>query len=122
MRDIVRQCLAMLPPAQRRRWLLIPLLGVFTGVAEAGAAAAVFGLIRVIGDPQALTHSAAGAWLAAHLPRQGDDAMVVQLTLLVALYHVGKNLLLAAAQHLRHRIVGESSAALAGQMLYGYLL
>lgn len=122
MREIVRQCLAMLPPAQRRRWLLIPLLGVLTGGAEAGAAAAVFALITVIGDPQALTRGAAGAWLAAHLPRQGGDAVVVQLTVLVALYHVGKNLLLAGSQHLRHRVVGASSAALACQMLHGYLL
>ena len=77
MRDIVRQCLAMLPPAQRRRWLLIPLLGMATGAAEAGAAAAVFGLISVISDPQALTRTAAGAWIAAHLPRQGGDAVIV---------------------------------------------
>ena len=122
MREIVRQCLAMLPPAQRRRWLVIPLLGVLTGAAEAGAAAAVFLLLGVIGDPQALTRTAAGAWIAHHLPHQGSDAVIVQLTLLVALYHVGKNLLLAGAQHLRHRIVGESSATLACQMLYGYLL
>lgn len=122
MRETVRQCLAMLPAAQRRRWLLLPVLGVVTGAAEAGAAAAVFALISVINDPQTLGRSAAGAWLAAHLPRAGGDALVVQLTVLVALYHVGKNLLLAGAQHLRHRIVGESSAELACQMLYGYLL
>ena len=112
----------MLPPAQQRRWLLIPLLGVITGLAEAGTAVAVFGLIAVIGDPAALTRTAAGAWLAAHLPRQGPGAVVVQLTVLVAIWHVFKNLLLAGAQHLRHRIVGESSAALACRMLYGYLL
>ena len=122
MREIVRQCLAMLPTTQRRRWLLIPLLGVVTGAAEAGAAALVFLLIGVIADPQALTRSDAGVWIAAHLPRQGGNAVIIQLTLLVALYHVGKNLLLAGAQHLRHRIVGESSAALACRMLYGYLL
>ena len=84
MRDIVRQCLAMLPPAQRRRWLLIPVLGLATGAVEAGAAAAVFGLIAVISDPQALTRSAVGAWIAAHLPYQGGSAVIVQLTLLVA--------------------------------------
>ncbi len=122
MRDIVRQCLAMLPPEQRRRWLLIPVLGLATGAAEAGAAAAVFGLISVISDPQSLTRRAAGAWIAAHLPYQGASAVIVQLTLLVAVYHVAKNLLLAGAQHLRHRIVGESSAGLACRMLYGYLL
>jgi ATP-binding cassette subfamily C protein len=122
MRDIVRQCLAMLPPEQRRRWLLIPVLGLATGAVEAGAAAAVFGLIAVISDPQALTRSALGTWIAEHLPYQGGSAVIVQLTLLVAVYHVVKNLLLAGAQHLRHRIVGESSAALACQMLYGYLL
>jgi ATP-binding cassette subfamily C protein len=119
---IVRQCLAMLPPAQRRWWLLIPALAALTGVAEAGAAAAVFGLISVIGDPQAIDRSVVGAWIAARLPGLGGDAMIVQLTLLVALYHVAKNLLIAGAQHVRHRIVGESSAALACRMLHGYLL
>jgi ATP-binding cassette subfamily C protein len=119
---VLRQCLHMLPPAQRRRWLLIPVLGVVTGLAEAGTAAAVFGLITVIGDPAALGRTATGAWLAAHLPRQGSGAVVVQLTVLVALWHLLKNLLLATAQHLRHRIVGESSAALACRMLHGYLL
>lgn len=122
MIDVLRQCLRMLPPAQRRRWLLIPLLGMVTGLAEAGTAAAVFGLITVIGDPTALGRTTAGAWLVAHLPRQGADAVIVQLTVLVALWHVVKNLLLAGAQHLRHRIVGESSAALACRMLHGYLL
>ena len=122
MLDVLRQCLRMLPPAQRRRWLLIPLLGLITGLAEAGTAAAVFGLITVIGDPAALGRTAAGAWLAAQLPRHDDNAVIVQLTVLVAIWHVFKNLLLAGAQHLRHRIVGESSAALACRMLYGYLL
>ncbi|MFN8642708.1 MAG: ABC transporter ATP-binding protein [Candidatus Binatia bacterium] len=122
MLDVLRQCLRMLPPAQRRRWMIIPILGLVTGLAEAGTAAAVFGLIAVIGDPTTLTRTAAGTWLAAHLPRQGAGAVIVQLTLLVAVWHLGKNLLIAAAQHLRHRIVGESSAVLACQMLYGYLL
>lgn len=122
MLDTVRQCLAMLPPAQRRWWLLVPALAVLTGVAEAGAAAAVFALISVIGDPEGALRTPALAWLVARLPRQGTDAVIVQLTLLVGLYHVAKNLLLAGAQHVRHRIVGESSAALACTMLYGYLL
>lgn len=122
MLTTVRQCLAMLPAAQRRWWLLIPALAAVTGAAEAGAAAAVFGLVSVINDPQAIGRSAWGAWLAARLPARGDDALIIQLTLLVALYHVGKNLLFAGTQHLRHRIVGESSAALACRMLHGYLL
>ncbi len=122
MLDTVRQCLAMLPPTQRRWWILVPVLAVLTGLAEAGAAAAVFGLISVIGDPSAPTRVPALAWVVAHLPRQGTDAVVVQLTILVAAYYVGKNLLLAGAQHLRHRIVGESGAELACTMLYGYLL
>lgn len=122
MLTTVRQCLAMLPAAQRRRWLAIPALAALTGAAEAGAAAAVFGLVSVIADPSVLTRTAFGAWLAARLPAAGGEALIVQLTVLVALYHVAKNLLAAGAQHLRHRIVGESSAALACRMLHGYLL
>jgi ATP-binding cassette subfamily C protein len=40
----------------------------------------------------------------------------------VAVYHVAKNVLVVGAQYARHKIVGESTAALACTMLRGYLL
>jgi ATP-binding cassette subfamily C protein len=120
--DITRQALGMVPPNLRRWWLVVPLLAVVTGAAEAGAAAAVFGLIKVISAPAEIDRIPIAAWIASHLPRRDAGGMILQFTVIVALYYVAKNLIVAGAQYVHHRIVGESSAALAGTMLRGYLL
>ena len=120
--NIVRTGLGMLPSELRRWWLAVPVLGVATGVAEAGAAAAVFGLIKIISAPAQVATLPVASWIAPHLPRQDPGGLILEFTVLVALYHVAKNLLVVGAQYAHHRIVGESSAALAGTMLRGYLL
>ncbi len=119
---IVRTGLGMLPPELRRWWLAVPALGVATGAAEAGAAAAVFVLIKIISAPAQVATLPVASWIAPHLPRQDPAGVIVEFTILVALYHVAKNLLAFGAQYAHHRIVGESSAALASTMLRGYLL
>lgn len=122
IREILRACVAMLPAERRAGWLALPLLALVTALAEAGAAAAVFGLITLVGDPSKIDRIPIAAWLAAHLPQRSPQELIVILALLVAAYHVGKSALVVWAQYLRHRIVGESSAALATAMLQGYLL
>ncbi len=122
MIETVRRCLALLPAADRRRWALVPVLAMLSGVAEAGAAAAVFALIRIIDDPGEALRMPVTAWLAAHLPAREPAAVVLQFTALVALYQIAKNLLLAGAQYARAAISGRSSAALASRLFRGYLL
>jgi ATP-binding cassette subfamily C protein len=122
IREILRACVAMLPAERRAGWLALPLLALVTGLAEAGAAAAVFGLITLVGDPTQIGRIPIAAWLAARLPQRSPQELIVILALLVAAYHIGKSALVVWAQYLRHRIVGESSAALATAMLQGYLL
>ena len=119
---IVRTSLAMVPADLRRWWLAVPLLGVVTGAAEAVAAAAVFGLIKIISAPQQVAAVPVAAWIAPHLPWRDPGGVILAFTILVALYYVAKNLLLVGAQYVQQWIVGESSAALAGTMLRGYLL
>ena len=97
-------------------------LGVATGAAEAGAAAAVFGLIKIISAPAQVATLPVASWIAPQLPWQDPGGVILEFTVLVALYHVAKNLLVVGAQYAHHRIVGESSAALACTMLRGYLL
>jgi ATP-binding cassette subfamily C protein len=118
----LRQCVAMLPPDRRRWWLLVPLLAVVNATAEAGAAVAVFGLIKIISDPTAVDQIPVAAWIMQWLPRHDPSGLILQFTLLVAAYHAGKNLLVMGTQFVRHKIVGESSASLAATMLQGYLL
>ena len=112
----------MLPAELRRCWVAVPVMGVATGAAEAAAAAAVFGLVRIINAPAQVGTVPVAAWIAPHLPRQDPGGLILQFTVLVALYHVAKNLLVVGAQYAQHRIVGESSAALASAVLRGYLL
>ncbi len=122
MLTTLRQCVAMLPPDRRRWWLVVPLLAVVNAAAEAGAAVAVFGLIKVISDPMAVDQIPVAAWIAGWLPRRDPSGVILQFTVLVAVYHAGKNLLVMGSQFVRHKIVGESSAGLAATMLQGYLL
>ncbi|MGH7786465.1 MAG: ABC transporter ATP-binding protein [Candidatus Binatia bacterium] len=122
MLTTLRHCLRLLPRRLRRWWLLVPLMAALTGVAEGAMAAAVFGLVSIIGDPTAVTRLPVAAQIAPLLPWQDARSQVLCFTALVALATVGKNLLLAALQYLRHKISGESSAELANRLLRAYLL
>ena len=54
MLDTIRKSILMVPADRRWRWLALPVLAALMGVAEGGAAAAVFALIKVIADPAAV--------------------------------------------------------------------
>ena len=122
MLDTIRKSFLMLPADRRWRWLALPVLAALMGVAEGGAAAAVFALIKVIADPAAVASVPIAGRIAPLLPWQDPRGVVVAFTVLVALYHVAKNVLVVGTQYVRHHIIGESSAALACTMLRGYLL
>jgi ABC-type multidrug transport system fused ATPase/permease subunit len=122
MLDTVLKSFRMLPADRRWWWAVLPVLAALTGAAEAVAAGAVFGLVKIITDPQAAASVPVAARIAPHLPWQDPRGLILQFTLLVAVYHVGKNVLVVGAQYARHKIVGESTAALACTMLRGYLL
>ncbi len=122
MLETVRKSIAMLPADRRWQWVALPIMAALMGAAEAGAAAAVFGLIKIIADPAAVASVPVAGSIARMLPWQDRRSLVLTFTLLVAVYHVGKNALGLAAQYARHKIIGESNAALACTMLRGYLL
>src|SRR6185503_10283807 len=122
MLEIVRKSIAMLPADRRWQWVALPIMAALMGAAEAGAAAAVFGLIKIIADPTAVASVPVAGPIARMLPWQDRRSLVLTFTLLVAVYHVSKNALGLAAQYARHKIIGESNAALACTMLRGYLL
>src|SRR5439155_1452972 len=122
MLDTIRKSFLMLPADRRWRWLALPVLAVLMGVAEGGAAAAVFALSKVIAAPAAVASVPIAGRIAPLLPWQDPRGVVVAFTVLVALYHVAKNVLVVGTQYVRHHIIGESSATLACTMLRGYLL
>ncbi len=117
----LRQCVAMLPAAMRWRWAILVPLSLVTGTVEAGAAAAVFALIKIIGDPAQINRIPVVATVAAAFPAAVLRTKVLVFTGLVAVYYVFKNLLVIGSQYLRHKITGESSAALKSTIFKSYL-
>ncbi len=111
----------MLPAAMRWRWAALIPLSLLTGIVEAGAAAAVFALIKIIGDPAQIARVPVASRIAALLPHSTARTQLLIFTGVIAVYYVVKNLLVIGAQYLRHRIAGESIAALRSTMFKGYL-
>jgi ATP-binding cassette subfamily C protein len=117
----MRKCLVMLPPQHRRRWLCLVPLAIVTGVAEIGAASAIFVLLRLMTSPAETLATPWVAGIVAYLPGRNQDALIPQIAGLLATYYVAKSALIFAAQYLRHRVAHGSSAYLASEMLRRYL-
>ncbi len=64
----LQQCVAMLPAAMRWKWAALIPISLLTGILEAGAATAVFALIKIIGDPEQITRIPVAAKIADALP------------------------------------------------------
>ena len=111
----------MLPAAMRWKWAALIPISLLTGIVEAGAAAAVFALIKIIGDPAQIVRIPIAAKIAGALPGSTARTQLLIFTGLIAVYYVVKNLLVIGAQYLRHKIAGESTAALKSTMFKGYL-
>jgi ATP-binding cassette subfamily C protein len=117
----VRRCVALMAPPLRGRWLsLLPLI-LLASVFEATGTAAIFGLVRVIAEPDTINSIPPLAEMAARLPHQGPRDLVVWFTCMVALFYLAKNAVVAAAEYARARTIGETTAALAARLMEGYL-
>ncbi len=120
MFETLWKSLEMLPAEMRRRWLLLIPLALITGLAEMGATAGIFALVSLLTNP-----SAEDAWwlrgLVTRLPWQGRDAIVIQVCALLAVFYVGKSVLVLWASFMRIRVSHDASAQLASGMLRRYL-
>jgi ATP-binding cassette, subfamily B, bacterial PglK len=115
------RCIAMLPATMRWRWAALIPISLTTGILEAGAAAAVFALVKVIGEPAQITHLPIAARIAALLSASTPRAQLLTFLGLLAIYYVFKNLLVIGSQYLRHHVAGESRAALKSTTFKAYL-
>src|SRR6185369_16179173 len=114
----IRKCLELLSPRERRRWaMLIPLALTAAGL-EALGAAAVFGLIKLVGDR---SYAAAVPGLAAVARWSDGRATVVAAAVAVALFYLFKNAFLIAVAALQSRVISESIVSVSRGMLQRYL-
>ena len=117
----LRQCLAMLPATMRWKWLALIPISLVSGTIEAGAAGAVFALIKIIGDPAQISRIPIAKKIAAALPSSSPRSQLLIFTAMIGVYYLVKNLLAIGAQYWRHKTAGESTAALKSTMFKGYL-
>ncbi len=121
MLDTLRKSLQLLPRQSRRGYLLLMPLSLLTGLAEMGAAIGIFAIITVLTDPSA---GLAIGWVAAltpHLPWQSQNALILQLTGLLAVFYIGRSALVLTGTYYRIRVTHKASAGLSCEMLRRYL-
>ena len=120
----IRAVLAWLSPRERGRWaLLVPVVSL-AALIEAVGALAVFGLLRLVVDPE-LVRSAPMAslvslvWLAS--PSDDPRAAVAVLTALVAVFYVARAVFLGWVEWFKQGIVYQSAASAAERLFARYL-
>jgi ATP-binding cassette subfamily C protein len=99
---------------------LIP-LAAMAALLEAVGAAAVFALIKIMGDPSQVSTLPVVSTISRALPWQGERATILSFTVLVALFYILKNCLLAVVAYIQNKVASDSMAALSRRMLQGYL-
>lgn len=120
IRDL-RAAWGWLPGRERWHWLgLLPVAAV-AALIEAGGALAVFGLLRLVIDPEQVRTAPALSRLFAASPSQDPRAMVAMLALGVAAFYVLRVVFLAWSDWVRYGVVYRSAALVGEQLLARYL-
>lgn len=113
--------MAWLPGRSRTRWLLLLPLSGLTAVIEAAGALAVFGLLRLVVDPNEVktTPVVSQVWRVAGEP---DDAraVVALLALAVGVFYLLRSAFIAWTEWVRQGVVYQSSAIAAERLLSRY--
>jgi len=121
IRATLRKCLTFLDPPARWRWAGLVPLAVAGAVLEAVGAVTVFALIKVINNPSQIASLPVVSTLYAVLPWHEERRVVFSFTILVALFYIVKNSLLAVAAYMQSTVASDSVAALARRLFTGYL-
>ena len=129
MLDLAAKLRALLSPAERRRWLALGPLLVLTGVIEMLGTALVFLLVKVAGDPGLARTLPAWRRLLSWLPDgiahdwvdASDRGIVLAVGTFVAIFFVGRSLMLLVVAAAQSRAVADTIAGLSSRMFSGYL-
>lgn len=118
----VKQCLALLDPDERRRWLLLLPFGLLAAGLEAAGAALIFTLIRFVSDPASIRDE---AWMSRLIDLTGveaDQDFLIVFSAAVAIFYLIKNATLIFQTYFTSKCAGLSVDSLANRLLRGYLL
>lgn len=120
VRETVRRTFA-LSSVGRARWAALIPLAVLTAGAEAASAAALFGLIQIVGDPARAATLPVAATIYTWLPWQSDRGIVLAFTLLLVTFYLVKNVLQMLQTYANSGLVAQETANLACRLLTIYL-
>jgi ATP-binding cassette, subfamily B, bacterial PglK len=120
LRDL-RALAAWIDPKDRLRWLLLVPLVSAAAIVEAIGALAVFGLLRIVVEPERVTTTPVVAELWRRWPNQDVRTMVAALIVAVAAFYVVRALFLALVEWAKESVI-HSSGARAGERLFARYL
>jgi len=110
-----------LPARERWRWfLLVPVAGA-AALIEAAGALAVFGLLRLVVDPEQVRTAPMVSRVFAMWPGNDPRSVVALLALGIGVFYVVRAIFLSWAEWLRQGVVYRSSAVAAERLLQRYL-
>src|SRR5688572_9287279 len=120
LRDL-RSVIAWLPARARWQWLLLLPIAASVAVVEAAGALAVFGLLRLVVDPEQVRTAPVVSQLFRSAAVEDPRAVVAALALAVGVFYLLRAAFISWAEWLRQGVVYQSSALAAERLLARYL-
>jgi ATP-binding cassette, subfamily B, bacterial PglK len=120
IRDL-KTVIGWLPSRERWRWFALVPVACLAAIIEATGALAVFGLLRLVVDPDQVRSAPVVSRLWAWWPSSDPRALVAMLALGVGIFYVLRAAYLSWAEWLRQGTVYRSSAVAAERLLARYL-
>jgi ATP-binding cassette, subfamily B, bacterial PglK len=120
LRDL-RSVIGWLPARERWSWLLLVPVAGAAALIEAAGALAVFGLLRLVVDPEQVRTAPMVSRVYAIWPGNDPRSIVALLALGIGVFYVLRAAFLSWAEWLRQGVVYRSSAVAAERLLQRYL-
>ena len=117
----LRTVIGWLPARLRWRWLMLVPVAALAALIEAAGALAVFGLLRLVVDPEQVRTAPVVSQLWQLRPGTEPRTLVVLLTVGVAVFYVFRAAFLSWMEWLRMGTIYQSSAAAAERLFARYL-
>ena len=119
--DIIRRAFALIGTERRWRWYLLIAMSLSLTALEAIGASLIYLLVSLITAPDASVTLPLIGDLAATFPGLTSRELRTGAALTVAAFFVGRGVYLLALNYVQNRLIANSAALMAGQLLDGYL-
>jgi ATP-binding cassette, subfamily B, bacterial PglK len=119
--DVIRRAYIQIGTERRWRWYLLAGISLSMTAVEAIGAVLVYLLVALISSPDATVQLPVLGDLASRFPGFSPRQLRIGAAGFVGAFFLGRALVLLAQKYVQNRLVANSSAILAGELLEGYL-